>query len=105
MFLNRVNELADLEARYGSRRAEFIILQGRRRVGKTSVTPGHWNRSRFSSTTRPLFSLPTPRRNSWRPTPWSAACLATSSSSTTGVHAGQRRPPDHLGGRSTLWHS
>ena len=38
MFLNRANELADLEARYGSRRAEFVVLWGRRRVGKTSLT-------------------------------------------------------------------
>ncbi|MFQ5856569.1 MAG: ATP-binding protein [Anaerolineae bacterium] len=37
MFLNRVNELADLEARYGSGRAEFVVLWGRRRVGKTSL--------------------------------------------------------------------
>jgi AAA+ ATPase superfamily predicted ATPase len=37
MFLNRANELTDLETRYGSRRAEFIVLWGRRRVGKTSL--------------------------------------------------------------------
>lgn len=37
MFLNRANELADLEARYKSRRAEFVVLWGRRRVGKTSL--------------------------------------------------------------------
>ena len=37
MFLNRVNELADLKARYESRRAEFVVLWGRRRVGKTSL--------------------------------------------------------------------
>ena len=37
MFLNRVNELTDLESRYGSQRAEFVVLWGRRRVGKTSL--------------------------------------------------------------------
>lgn len=37
MFLNRVHELADLEAHYGSQRAEFVVLWGRRRVGKTSL--------------------------------------------------------------------
>ena len=37
MFLNRTNELADLEARYQSARAEFVVLWGRRRVGKTSL--------------------------------------------------------------------
>ncbi len=37
MFLNRNNELADLEARYKSPRAEFVVLWGRRRVGKTRL--------------------------------------------------------------------
>ncbi|MEM7535444.1 MAG: ATP-binding protein [Chloroflexota bacterium] len=37
MFLNRVNELADLETRYQSNQAEFVVLWGRRRVGKTSL--------------------------------------------------------------------
>ena len=37
MFLNRTNELADLEARYTSQQAEFVVLWGRRQVGKTSL--------------------------------------------------------------------
>ena len=37
MFLNRTNELADMETRYRSERAEFVVLWGRRRVGKTSL--------------------------------------------------------------------
>jgi AAA+ ATPase superfamily predicted ATPase len=37
MFLNRTNEFTDLEARYGSPRAEFVVLWGRRRIGKTSL--------------------------------------------------------------------
>ncbi len=37
MFLNRANELSDLEARYRSSHAEFVVLWGRRRVGKTSL--------------------------------------------------------------------
>ncbi|MFN8491430.1 MAG: ATP-binding protein [Caldilineaceae bacterium] len=37
MFLNRTNELADLTTRYQSKKAEFVVLWGRRRVGKTSL--------------------------------------------------------------------
>lgn len=37
MFLNRTNELADLNRRYQANRAEFVVLWGRRRVGKTSL--------------------------------------------------------------------
>lgn len=37
MFLNRVQELAWLRQRYESENAEFIILTGRRRVGKTAL--------------------------------------------------------------------
>lgn len=37
MFLNRVQELAWLRQRYESANAEFIILTGRRRVGKTAL--------------------------------------------------------------------
>lgn len=37
MFLNRTNELADLETRYASQQAEFVVLWGRRRIGKTSL--------------------------------------------------------------------
>lgn len=35
MFVNRSNELSRLEARYHSNKAEFVIVYGRRRVGKT----------------------------------------------------------------------
>ncbi len=37
MFLNRVQELAWLNERYHSEQAEFIVLTGRRRVGKTAL--------------------------------------------------------------------
>lgn len=37
MFLNRTNELNDFETRYASQQAEFIVLWGRRRIGKTSL--------------------------------------------------------------------
>ena len=35
IFINRVGELSTLEDRYGSGRAELILIYGRRRVGKT----------------------------------------------------------------------
>jgi len=35
MFVNRTKELSQLEERYGSNKAEFIVVYGRRRVGKT----------------------------------------------------------------------
>lgn len=41
MLLNRVRELAYLDKRYASRRAELVVLYGRRRVGKTSLVH-HW---------------------------------------------------------------
>ncbi|MBV7330603.1 hypothetical protein KFU94_20640 [Chloroflexi bacterium TSY] len=37
MFFNRVQELQWLSERYESDKAEFIILTGRRRVGKTAL--------------------------------------------------------------------
>lgn len=37
MFLNRTKELAWLNERYESEQAEFIVLTGRRRVGKTAL--------------------------------------------------------------------
>jgi len=37
MFVNRVSELALLEKHYQSNRAEFFVLYGRRRVGKTEL--------------------------------------------------------------------
>ena len=37
MFINRQAELANLEARYHSGRAELFVLYGRRRVGKTEL--------------------------------------------------------------------
>lgn len=37
MFINRVRELAFLERRYASDRAELVVLYGRRRVGKTEL--------------------------------------------------------------------
>jgi len=35
MFVNRTKELSQLEARYRSNKAEFVVVYGRRRVGKT----------------------------------------------------------------------
>ena len=37
MFVNRVSELALLEKHYHSTHAEFFVLYGRRRVGKTEL--------------------------------------------------------------------
>ncbi|MEN4098776.1 MAG: ATP-binding protein, partial [Anaerolineaceae bacterium] len=37
MFVNRVSELKILENRYASGKAEFFVLYGRRRVGKTEL--------------------------------------------------------------------
>jgi AAA+ ATPase superfamily predicted ATPase len=37
MFVDRQQELAALESRYHSHQAEFIVLTGRRRVGKTEL--------------------------------------------------------------------
>ena len=36
-FVNRQQELAILEERYRSAQAEFIVVTGRRRVGKTAL--------------------------------------------------------------------
>lgn len=41
MFLNRERELACLDGHYASDRAEFLVMTGRRRVGKTSLL-AHW---------------------------------------------------------------
>ncbi|MCX6698485.1 MAG: ATP-binding protein [Methanomicrobiales archaeon] len=37
VFINRTRELANLRERYESRKAEFIVLYGRRRVGKSEL--------------------------------------------------------------------
>ncbi len=37
MFVNRERELKSLESRYGSDQAEFVLVIGRRRVGKTAL--------------------------------------------------------------------
>jgi len=37
MFVNRVSELDILEKHFGSGKAEFYVLYGRRRVGKTEL--------------------------------------------------------------------
>ncbi|PWR72922.1 ATP-binding protein [Methanospirillum stamsii] len=37
MFLNRTDELASLQKRLDNNDAEFIILYGRRRVGKSEL--------------------------------------------------------------------
>jgi len=37
MFVNRTTELELLEKRYASGKAEFFVLYGRRRVGKTEL--------------------------------------------------------------------
>ena len=37
MFLNRISELEVLEQMYKSENAEFFVLYGRRRVGKTDL--------------------------------------------------------------------
>ncbi|NOR48121.1 MAG: ATP-binding protein, partial [Methanosarcinaceae archaeon] len=36
-FVNRKNELKFLESRYKSKSSEFIVIYGRRRVGKTEL--------------------------------------------------------------------
>jgi len=36
-FVNRENELNFLESRYNSNSPEFIVIYGRRRVGKTEL--------------------------------------------------------------------
>ena len=41
MLINRTRELGYLDTRYAGRRAEFVVLYGRRRVGKTSLIH-HW---------------------------------------------------------------
>lgn len=37
MFVNRIEELELLENRLRSERAEFIVVYGRRRIGKTAL--------------------------------------------------------------------
>ena len=49
MFVNRVSELALLEKHYSSNQAEFFVLYGRRRVGKTELL------ARFCENKRHLF--------------------------------------------------
>jgi len=41
MLLNRIRELAYFDTRYATKRAELVVLYGRRRVGKTSLVY-HW---------------------------------------------------------------
>jgi hypothetical protein len=40
MFINRETELQILEERFSSGQAEFFVLYGRRRVGKTELLTG-----------------------------------------------------------------
>ncbi len=49
MFVNRVSELELLEKRYASGKAEFFVLYGRRRVGKTELL------ARFCEDKRSIF--------------------------------------------------
>ena len=49
MFVNRVSELELLEKRYASGKAEFFVLYGRRRVGKTELL------ARFCESKRSIF--------------------------------------------------
>jgi AAA+ ATPase superfamily predicted ATPase len=49
MFINRVSELDLLEKRYASGKAEFFVLYGRRRVGKTELL------ARFCQDKRAIF--------------------------------------------------
>ena len=49
MFVNRVSELEQLEKRYASGKAEFFVLYGRRRVGKTELL------ARFCEGKRSIF--------------------------------------------------
>lgn len=49
MFVNRVSELELLEKRYASGKAEFFVLYGRRRVGKTELL------ARFCEAKRSIF--------------------------------------------------
>ena len=49
MFINRVSELQILEKRFASARAEFFVLYGRRRVGKTELL------ARFCQGKRSIF--------------------------------------------------
>ena len=41
MLINRTRELGYLDTRYAGRRAEIVVVYGRRRVGKTSLLH-HW---------------------------------------------------------------
>lgn len=45
MLVNRERELGYLDTRYASRRAELVILYGRRRVGKTTLAY-HWTKDK-----------------------------------------------------------
>jgi hypothetical protein len=37
MFINRKDELSVLKQRYDSKKAEFIVMYGRRRIGKSEL--------------------------------------------------------------------
>ena len=37
MFIDRTNELATLEREYGKKEASFVVVYGRRRIGKTTL--------------------------------------------------------------------
>ena len=46
MFINREHELESLERRYTSREAEFVVMYGRRRVGKTTLIKKFFEKKR-----------------------------------------------------------
>ena len=46
MFVNRQNELEALTTRFASGRAEFVVVTGRRRVGKTALLAAFANGKR-----------------------------------------------------------
>jgi AAA+ ATPase superfamily predicted ATPase len=49
MFVNRSSELALLEKHYKSNKAEFFVLYGRRRVGKTELLTHFCKDSNYSA--------------------------------------------------------
>ncbi|MEM7536256.1 MAG: ATP-binding protein [Chloroflexota bacterium] len=54
MLHNRKRELDYLDTRFASRRAEFVVLYGRRRVGKTSLLY-HWSQGKKPGTSSIFF--------------------------------------------------
>ena len=54
MLHNRKRELEYLNTRFASRRAEFVVLYGRRRVGKTSLLY-HWSQEKKPNTSSIFF--------------------------------------------------